>query len=77
MRYALFDTKEQADTFAAEIQSLCETRNVKGPNGSKIIKYPFWVGWLGRWAVKMETQPDVLPAVIVDSIEQPVPTEEI
>lgn len=28
MRYALFDTKTEADTFAAEIQALCETRNV-------------------------------------------------
>ena len=75
MRYALFDSREQADTFAGEIESLCTARNVKGPNGSKIIKYAAWIEWLGRWAVKMETEPDVLPAVIVDSVEQPAEEE--
>ena len=72
MRYALFTDKAEADAFAAEIESLCTARNVKGLNGSKIIKYASWIGWISRWAVKMNTEPDVLPAVIVDSVEQPV-----
>ena len=73
-RYALYNTKEAADSFAAEIQALCEARNVKGLRDSRIIKYAVWIEWLGRYAVKMEVEPNVLPAVIVDSIEPP-PTE--
>ena len=71
-RYALYNTKEAADSFAAEIQALCEARNVKGLRDSRIIKYAVWIEWLGRYAVKMEICPEGFCGEAVDSVEPPL-----
>ena len=71
-RFALFTDKQEADAFAKEIEALCA-----GRPGPKIVKFVVWNEYLQRWTVKMEVEPDVLPAEIVDSAEAPVVEEGI
>ena len=70
MRYALFTDKHQAESFAAVIQALCDQH--QDPAKPKIIKMAAWIDWLGKFAVSMEFSPSVLPAEVVDSVDQPM-----
>ena len=70
MRYALFDNEQDAVAFAQVIQGLCDQHN--DPSKPKIIKMAAWIDWLGKFAVAMEFSPSVLPAEVVDSVDQPM-----
>ena len=70
MRYALFTDKEQADAFAAVIQSFCDQH--QDPSKPKIIKMAAYIDWLGKYAVAMQYEPDLTGIEVVDSVDQPM-----
>ena len=74
MRYALFDTIEDANNFVPIVQAACDAVRTNEP---KNIVCVFQA--LGKFAVSMPIEPDELQGEIVDTVEPPVediPIEE-
>lgn len=74
MRYALFTNKQDADSFAEIIQSLCDVN--QQAEQPRIVKMSIYVQHLGKYAVRMEYEPDLTGIEVVDSIE-PEEMEEL
>ena len=70
MRYALFTDKEEAESFAQVIQGLCDQHH--DPAKPRIIKMAAFISWLGKYAVKMQYEPDLTGIEVVDSVDQPM-----
>ena len=66
MRYKLFTDKQEAESFAKVIESLCTDMT------PKLVKYAVWIEWMQRWAVSMERKPKELTGEIVETLEAPI-----
>ena len=67
MRYALFETQQEAETFIPIVQKACDDAHTDGP---RVIICAFQA--LGKWAVSMPIEPEELQGEIVDSVEPPL-----
>lgn len=71
MRYSLFDTKAEAESYKPEVQAACDAAHV--PDTPKVVVCIFYKEWLGKWVTPLPTEPAFLRGDIVDGVEQPSP----
>lgn len=72
MRYALFPTREEAESYVPTVQAAVDAANLPGP---KVIILPVWIEWMGKWAVTLPVE-CLERGEIVETVERPVESEE-